>query len=259
MTQFTRETARQKGLPIYGPLPPPVRPAPAPAPFLPFLSTRSGGLAVAPHIFHEKARRDDAASRLGRSWRFSRESRGITREDENNTCYQNSVQQAFMHQPPFLDWILTHNSAVGEAERRFGKKRLGNGRQRKVVKNKYRKRTAKKKIVEKEKTIEEEVEPEVEKDTEDEEERSDGGLSVNHCKRRGKKCFACVMKALVIRYWNAKNPPVNPLQWEDEVEAMAELTWADTQFPRFGQADANNFYTHCINEMSGCGPANTAA
>ena len=40
--------------------------------------------------------------------RPNEESRGI--ENFGNLCYQNAVLQTFMHQPPFLRWILTHHT-----------------------------------------------------------------------------------------------------------------------------------------------------
>ncbi|KAF2118659.1 hypothetical protein BDV96DRAFT_684346 [Lophiotrema nucula] len=235
MAPITRRNARVSGIPLHGPLPPATRLAVAPAP----LPTSIGGLPIAAPIVAQKARRDNAATRLARSWRFRLESRGIVRLKSYNTCYQNSVQQAFMHQPPFLEWILTHNSHAREAERRFGGQRFSNGRVRRAVKSQYRKRNGKK--------------------NEDGEEKDDLGPILNPCKRNGKGCFACEMKGLAIRYWDKANPPQNPIQFANEVKRLAMLTWGRPDFPNRGQADANAFYDFCIDQMRACAPLTAAA
>jgi uncharacterized UBP type Zn finger protein len=38
--------------------------------------------------------------------RINEESRGI--ENDGNTCYQNSIMQTLLHQPPFMRWMFTH-------------------------------------------------------------------------------------------------------------------------------------------------------
>jgi uncharacterized UBP type Zn finger protein len=45
-----------------------------------------------------------------RAGRSNEESRGI--ENVGNICYQNSVMQTLLHQPPFLRWISTHNTTA---------------------------------------------------------------------------------------------------------------------------------------------------
>ncbi|KAF2855033.1 cysteine proteinase [Plenodomus tracheiphilus IPT5] len=76
-------------------------------------------VAVAPSLeplfrikFELQIQRDAINNRISKRWKTHtpvRRSRGIN--NPNNYCYMNSTLQALMHQPSFLNWILTHRSA----------------------------------------------------------------------------------------------------------------------------------------------------
>ncbi|KAH7411644.1 hypothetical protein DE146DRAFT_245373 [Phaeosphaeria sp. MPI-PUGE-AT-0046c] len=77
------------------------------------VNTRRNGLAV-PNRSLLQLQRDHVASEMDFSWqplgagRPSDAARGIM--TNGVTCYQVSVLQTLLHQPPFMRWILMHNS-----------------------------------------------------------------------------------------------------------------------------------------------------
>ncbi|KAF2878169.1 hypothetical protein BDV95DRAFT_663376 [Massariosphaeria phaeospora] len=78
---------------------------------------RLARLAAIPASFALKSplqiKYDQVVSRIGKKWPRgfgSSRSRGIRGNGFN--CYQNSALQAFMHQPAFLNWIMTHNKPI---------------------------------------------------------------------------------------------------------------------------------------------------